>query len=487
MTDGPRSGSGRRRIKVLFGRFSLLQQWVAATILSVLPLLLAVTYAGLSLQQQNSNQHALLGRVDRVGAEGGAVAEHIKDMIRLSRQYALLQEPSFLDLYRQKADAMAASLDSLRPMLDDRESRGAMDALLGTAEEIERVLLDGGGSSQSLSVPLQLLVSLGEGIAKQVEAYRRRALMEGEQAFNRIVRQLSVLTALALPGTLGLMIIGNYMVSRPLWRLSQAIQRLAEQDWEAPIEIEGPADLAALGRNLEWMRKQIISSERQTMAFIQHVTHELKTPIAAIIEAGSLLDEEVPGPLTSRQRSILTVLRTNARNLEHLIEQLLNYNAVSYGILIRLEEVDIQALFEATRARLEASNPNKKPRWDISGPSRVVRSDPRLLEMILRNLASNAFQFIPNGGDITIHWELEEHEWRLTVADNGPGIAPAELAHIYTPFFSGANDPRERGTQTGMGLSIVLECVHLLNGRIETRSTPGTGAEFILHFPMSLR
>lgn len=93
--------------------------------------------------------------------------------------------------------------------------------------------------------------------------------------------------------------------------------------------------------------------------------------------------------------------------------------------------------------------------------------------MILRNLASNAFQFIPNGGDITIHWELEEHEWRLTVADNGPGIAPAELAHIYTPFFSGANDPRERGTQTGMGLSIVLECVHLLNGRIETRSTPG--------------
>src|SRR5690606_18241305 len=96
VTESPRSDSDRRRITALFGRFSLLQQWVAATILSVLPLLLAVTYAGLSLQQQNSNQRALLERVDRVGAEGGAVADHIKEMVRLSRQYALLQEPSFL-------------------------------------------------------------------------------------------------------------------------------------------------------------------------------------------------------------------------------------------------------------------------------------------------------------------------------------------------------------------------------------------------------
>ena len=482
-----RDGSGQRTIKALIGRFSLLQQWVAATILSVLPLLLAVTYAGLALQQQNTSQRTLFQRVDRMGAQSSAVAEHIKEMVRLSRQYALLEEPSFLDLYRQKAAAMAAGVAALRPMLDDDESQVTMDALINTQAQIQRALFTEGGSSGDLSVSLQLLVSLGEGLVSQIEAHRRRALVDGEQAFNQIFRRLSVLTALALPGTLALMIIGNYMVARPMWRLSQAIQRLAEQHWEVPIEIEGPADLAALGRNLEWMRKQIISSERQTTAFIQHVTHELKTPIAAIIEAGSLLDEEVSGPLTSRQRSILTVLRTNARNLEHLIEQLLNYNAVSHGILICLEEVDIQALCEAARARLEISNPDKRPFWNISGSSRVVRSDPRLLEMILRNLAGNAFQFIPTGGEISIHWELGQDEWLLTVADNGPGIAEHEIPHIYTPFFSGANDPRERGAQTGMGLSIVLECVHLLNGEIETQSSPGSGATFTLRFPTTLR
>lgn len=479
--------SKRARLTALVGRFSLLQQWVVATSLSVLPLVLAVSYAAFSLQQQNTSQRQLLERVDRVNAHSGAVAEHIKEMVRLSRQYVLLRDSSFLDLYRQKVEAMEKGIDALRPTLGDREGERTMDALLDAAEEIGNSLTEGISSSPELSVNLQLLVSLGEGVVALAEAYRLQSLSEGEQGFNRVLRQLSVLTLLALPGTLGLMIVGTYMVSRPLWRLSQAIQHLAEQQWETPIAIEGPADLAALGRNLEWMRRQIISSERQTSAFIQHVTHELKTPIAAIIEAGSLLDEEVPGPLSSRQRAILTVLRSNARNLEHLIEQLLNYNAVSHGIVTHWEEVDIQSLCEEIRARLEVSNPAKNARWEISGGLRRVRSDPRLLEMILRNLLSNAFQFIPSGGSIAVRWEAGNREWVLSVADNGPGIDAEDIEHIYAPFFSGRKDPRERGSQTGMGLSIVLECVHLLNGRIETRSAPGSGAEFVIHFPRSLR
>jgi len=474
--------------KALLGRFSLLQQWVTATILSVLPLFLAVSYAAISLQQQNSNQRALLKRVDLVNANSVAIAEHVKEMVRLSRQYVLLQDRSFLKLYQQKTQAMEASIASLRPVLVANDSQRTKDALLATAEDIgEELRMNPNVEQTALSAPLQLLVSLSEGLSSQVENYRRLSLMEGEREFNRIVNQLFILTVLALPGTLALMAMGTYMVSRPLWRLSQAIQSLAEQNWEKTISIEGPSDLAALGRNLEWMRKQVVASDRQTTAFIQHVTHELKTPIAAIIEAGNLFDEEVPGPLTSRQRSILTVLKTNARNLEHLIEQLLNYNAVSHGIVTQWQDVDIYSLCEATCARLEASQPDKKARWVFRGHPRTIRSDPLLLEMILRNLLGNAFQFISCEGKVMVEWHVNDSEWMLSISDNGPGIDPSDMENIYKPFFSGAKGLQRKGPKTGMGLSIVLECVHLLNGRIEVSSRPKEGAEFTIHFPLSAR
>lgn len=475
-------------VKPLRSRFSLLQQWLAATLLAILPLFLAVSYAALSMQRQNTHQHELLKRVDLVNAGSAAVAEQAKAMVRLSRQYALLRESGFLNLYAQKSAAMTASIDSLRPILENRESQRAMDVMLETARTIGgKLRSDHDLDQMTLSASLQLLVSLSEELAAQAATYRHRFLADGEREFNRTVHQLFVLTVLALPGTLALMIIGIYLVSRPLWRLSEAIQSLAEQDWERPIEIDGPSDLAALGKNLEWMRQQIIASDRQTKAFIQHVTHELKTPIAAVVEAGSLLHEGIPGPLTPRQRSILKVLTTNARNLEHLIEQLLNYNAVSHGVVARWEEVDIHSLCESTRNRLEASRPDKKANWIFRGHPRMVRSDPALLEMILRNLIGNAFQFIPCGGRIAVQWNADDHQWRLSVADNGPGIEPEDMRNIYKPFFSGEAGKRGTGPKTGMGLSIVQECVHLLNGTIAACSAPGEGAEFTINFPLAMR
>ncbi len=472
--------------KAAIGRFSLMQLWVAATLLSILPLLIAVSYAAVSLQEKNKDHHRLLKQVDLVSSHSGALAEHVKELLRLSKQFTLLREPSFLQLYRQKLVAMQDDVDALRPILDDPDSQRLMDSLLETANTVRDTLYAGRNIDQTaLSNSLQLLVALSADLTSQAANYRRRSLMQGEAEFNAIVNQVFLLAALALPGSLLLMIFAIYMVSRPLWRLSQAIQSLVEQNWEKTIAIQGPADLAALGDNLEWMRTQVVASRRQTTAFIQHITHDLKTPIAAVIEAGNLLHEEVPGPLTPRQHSVLAVLRTNTRNLEHLIQQLINYNAVSHGIVTQWEDVDIYALCQTIRARLEVSQPDKQALWAFQGYPRAVRSDARLIEMILKNLLGNAFQFIPEHGSITVRWGRDDHEWHLAVSDNGPGIHPAELPNIYKPFFKGATDSKPKVPSTGIGLSIVLECVNLLRGKIETCSQPGEGATFTVSFPLA--
>jgi two-component system sensor histidine kinase GlrK len=472
-------------LKPLLGRLSLVEQWAIATVLSVVPLVIAVGYLGYSLQEQNEQHLRLSQQLELVTRSSKATADRARQLVRVARQYSLLTDASFLERYRLTLDALRDDVGTLRPLLNDTAAQDEMDALISTARDIG-VALEAPADERTavLGRSLDLLVSHSDRLRAKAEIYRRSALDTAATEFRSMVNSLFIVTLLALPSTALLMLIGTLTVSRPLWRLSQTIQALAGQNWATPIEIKGPSDLATLGKNLEWMRQRVVAARGKTTAYVQHVTHELKTPIAAVIEAGNLLGEEVPGPLTATQHAIVDVLISNARTLEHLIQQLLNYNAVSYGIATQWVNIDIYALCQTIRTRLDAAEPDKQPRWAFEGYPREVRSDSRLIEMILKNLLDNAFQFIPPHGRIVVQWGRSDQEWHLSVSDNGAGISQSDLASIYKPFFSGTGGRARKTPRTGVGLSIVSECVNLLKGTIEVTSALGEGTTFSLAFPL---
>ncbi len=480
-------GEMRVKGKGPLARMTLLQQWTGATVLAILPLLLAVSYAGIALREQTSAQRDRVQRMDELAGHTSTLNESVKELARSARQYALLGDESFLQLYRQKANALSRPLNHLRNTLPGEENRRLLRGFEDAVVALDMRMADPGNlTADTIGEYVSELVEVTEALAAASTSYRREAVRRGERDFNRIVDQLAMLTMLALPGTFLLMVIGTYRVSRPIWRLSQSIRRLGEQDWEVPIHIRGPADLAALGDNLDWMRRQVIASDRQKTAFIQHVTHELKTPLAAIIEGGELLADEVPGRLQPSQKSVLDILQRNARHLQDLIQQLLNYNAVSHGIMAQRQDVDPGALSRSIRASLESSRPDKRLHWVIEGGVEVVPADVQLLQMILTNLLGNAFQFVETGGCVSVRWGLdrEARRWWLHVSDTGPGIEPDEIEHIFTPFYKGRTGRRESVPKNGIGLAIVKECVKLLRGNIEVDSTPGEGTTFRMSFPL---
>src|SRR5690606_17901319 len=467
----------------LFGRLTLLQQWAGATVLAVIPLLLAVSYAVIALQQQAAGQRQLAQDMDRLTGQTAALAENARDMVRSARQYLLLRDDSFLQLHRQKAAALAKVAEDLPRVLPGAEERARLSAIAASAVEMGDLLAAGGLTDETLSQRVGELMDHTEALVDRSDRHRREAIAQGQRDFNRSVDQLLLLTLLALPGTFLLMIIGTFAVSRPIWRLSQAIKGLGRQQWDTPIAVRGPADLVALGNSLEWMRQQVQASDRQKTAFIQHVTHELKTPLAAIIEAGNLLRDGVAGPLGEEQAGELDILRGNARNLQELIQQLLNYNAVSHGMMTHRDPVDIRQRVDAIRHDLAAADPAKVIHWRLDGTPAPIPCDARLLEMILRNLLGNAFAFSPSPGEIRVAWDLDGERWRLLVADRGPGIDPDELPHIFTPFYKGRTGRRDSAPRNGIGLAIVAEAVRLLEGRITVEATPGEGACFCCEFP----
>ena len=470
----------------LIERSSLVKQWIAAAILSMIPILMSISYAAAVLKKQSNNQVELLKRVETVSNNSFAISDQIREMVRLSRQYALLLTPDFLKLYVQKSISVKENVDSLRSLLIDERTRKILNSIIETKEQIENELKRASSVRQeALSSELQLLVSLGAGISDEAERYRHNALITAEAEFNQAVSKLFFLIILSIPATLLLMIAAIFLVSRPLWRLSHAIHTLAQQNWQTPINIRGSKDLSILGQNLEWMRQQVVANDRQTTAFIQHVTHELKTPLSAIIEAGDLLYERIPGALTDKQNTILEVLRTNAKNLNNIIQQFLNYNTISSGFVTNWTEIDIFGLCDSIRLRLQTSNPRKSVNWEFHGCPGRVACDPSLLEMILKNVIENSFQIVPDGGNIGVRWRPFEHGWQISVSDDGPGIDPKQLENIYKPFYSGASDTRRVVPNTGIGLAIVLECIHLLKGRINVDSSPGQGATFVIFLPLS--
>src|SRR6185295_2348081 len=120
----------------------------------------------------------------------------------------------------------------------------------------------------------------------------------------------------------------TYLLARPITQVSAGIQGLGDGDFAKPIQIEGPGDMVRLGEQLDWLRERLLTLEAQKTRFLQHVSHELKTPLTALREGSDLLSSGVVGNLNAEQREIARILQENSIELRKLIEGLLNYSAV---------------------------------------------------------------------------------------------------------------------------------------------------------------
>jgi two-component system sensor histidine kinase GlrK len=231
------------------------------------------------------------------------------------------------------------------------------------------------------------------------------------------------------------------------------------------------------------MRQRLVLSEKQKQAFLQHITHELKAPLAAITEASRLLNEQYLGPATPGQVEVIKILLKNADDLHDLIQQLLNYNAVTEGLLAAFRSFDLRRVTEKVRNKILASRPASNCKWLIPEESFPVVSDEHIITMILSNLMSNAHDFSGEHGKVLVSWGQDGRQWWLIVQDNGPGISHEEVDEVFKPFYQGRARRNGSLKGSGMGLAIVDACTKLLGGRIKLSPSLKKGSRFTVYFP----
>ena len=271
-------------------------------------------------------------------------------------------------------------------------------------------------------------------------------------------------TALALAAALAL----TRLIARPIAELDSAIRQLGGADFTRPIRVSGPADLRSLGERLDWLRLRLTELEAQKNRFLRHLSHDLKTPLAALREGTELLNDQVAGPLAPPQRQVVAILRDNSVKLQHLIEDLLDYQRALHAASgLQVSSVALEALLRQSFRSHQLAAQGKSLRMALDATSFTLWGDAVKLRSVIDNLIGNAIKFTPAGGEVRVLARQHGSAVVIDVVDSGAGVPAEEREAIFEAFFRGRAGAFGRAEGTGLGLAIAREFTEAHGGRIE--------------------
>jgi two-component system sensor histidine kinase GlrK len=272
------------------------------------------------------------------------------------------------------------------------------------------------------------------------------------------------------------------IIARPIAELDAAIRELGRGDFSRPIHVHGPSDLRTIGERLDWLRCRLAELEDQKNRFLRSVSHELKTPLAAMREGTELLRDGVAGPLGTRQRQIVSIMRENSVKLQQQIDALLDYQrALHAAASLQIAPTSLDDLVREVVGAHALAAQSKDQNLRLTLEPVRLEGDADKLRSVLDNLVGNAIKYSPRGGEIALLTRANGNAATVEVIDSGPGVPPEERESVFNSFFRGhrrADSPIEG---SGLGLAIAREYVEAHGGRIAIAGDSAHG-----HFQVTL-
>ncbi|MBN1875568.1 MAG: HAMP domain-containing histidine kinase [Anaerolineae bacterium] len=228
--------------------------------------------------------------------------------------------------------------------------------------------------------------------------------------------------------------------------------------------------------------------DRLKSRFLSIVSHELRTPLSAIQGFAEMLQAEVYGPLSQKQRNALQRIIANDERLLNLVNDLLDQARMEAGQLsLTIEPFTLKDLVDDMESTMRVLVESKKLYLKVHVSPAVpatLEGDRKRLHQILVNLINNALKFTQKGG-VSVHfYRPDEEHWAIDVADTGPGISQEIQPSIFEPFRQGDSSSTREHTGFGLGLSIVKQLTTLMGGSVNFISEVGFGSTFTVKIPI---
>jgi signal transduction histidine kinase len=232
-------------------------------------------------------------------------------------------------------------------------------------------------------------------------------------------------------------------------------------------------------------RAQAEAASRAKTDFVNVLSHELRSPVNAIVGHAQLLEMGVHGPVSDRQHVALERIGRSAHLMGALVDDLLELARIEHGQLtFALRDVPaaeaVEAVAEAVRPQLEAKRLALSV--DPGPPGLAVRADPGRLQQILLNLLTNAVKFTERGA-VAVRVAAADDAVRVEVRDTGVGIPAARLGVVFDRFVQVDQSLTRRAGGLGLGLAIARDLARGMGGEVTAESREGEGSAFTLSLP----
>jgi len=266
-------------------------------------------------------------------------------------------------------------------------------------------------------------------------------------------------------------------VLRPLRVTTETARDISTADLSRRIPVTGRDEMAELGRTFNELLDKLEDAFETQRRFVDDAGHELRTPITIVRGHLELLDhDEHP---EDRART-LALVQDELDRMQRIVTDLLTLAKAERPDFLAFDTLDLAQLTEELDGKVRALADRD---WRLEGVGRgIVVADRQRLSQAMIQLAQNAVQHTPPGGEIAIGSDVSHGEARLWVRDAGEGIAPADLERIFDRFARGGR--RRASDGAGIGLSIVKAIADAHGGRIEVDSALGRGSTFMLVVPV---
>lgn len=465
--------------------------------LVALPLVIALIFGASQVNTLAKTSTGLITNIANVLDSLQVLKSSQIKMERSAAQYLVLRDPALAASYQEQSQQILLLTQTLMADSQDLKLQNLLKAYSQNITTlIEKTMQEAklkSATDSTIIKPLQsqfnVLTNVYEQIFQRSNELNSLHITNIKQAA-QATRDIMIRSLVIIPISILIAGIFIFLITSPLKVLAQNILQLQRGKFDQEIKVTGAPEIQEIVQALESMRTRLQALELQKSSFIRHISHELKTPLAAIREGTELLYDNSVGELNADQQEISQIIKNSVFRLQQHIEDLLDFNIVLDSTSLQdSESLQINDVVQQVLTDRKLDIKRKKIVINNKLTDIAIFSNRKQVAVIIDNILSNAIKYSPNEGAIDISSALVDGHLQLFICDHGVGIAHENQTKIFDAFYQGPAPENSLVKGSGLGLTIVKELLLRLNGNIELlhQQSESQGTRMKITLPRAFR